>query len=215
MKALLYLIIAALLTFMFYGCGSVYYLHRAQANLDHAKRLGVNIDSFKTVIHDTIKIKEFTQSEQASAKIDTAALYKWCRELVAINPGSLANVKIGNTVIVRGQEGVIKSGLIPIGPYIRGAQKAICPNDSVSKDFDIDITVGEHKYKIPIHLEAWSSGGKAGYYFETPASKFEYEKEEIKTGISPGKEQPAFKWFHGAIGVFLLVIGFVIGWRLK
>jgi len=96
----------------------------------------------------------------------------------------------------------------------KALQKAVCPNDSIDQHFNIDVTMGGHKYEIPVSLKAWSIGGKAGYNFNVEKTNFEYVKTEIQVEAKPNDH--GLKWWQLALSAIgILIVGIVIGRVLK
>jgi len=175
------------------------HLRRANIHLLKAKALGAHLDSLKTVIHDTITVTSINDNDSTIAKVDTTQAVNACAELLSTMANITSNQKKVIDSLVR----------VKTKNPIKYAQKAFCPDDSIDKVIDVPFTVGAHKYKIPVHLRAWSIAGKAGYDFKVFQNKFEYEKETITTEVKPNESRSNWYWFL-IVGIFIGVIGMIL-----
>lgn len=196
-----YAILISLL--LFTGCSSTqminYHLKRSKWHLLRAESLGANLDSVKTTIKQTGNVGPLKDSATTTAKVDTTGAIDACAELLS----TMANITSNQKKVIDSLTKIRENSRKFLRP-IKAVQKAVCPDDSVTKHLDIPITVGGHNYKIPVIVHAYSKGGKAGYSVDVAKTDFDYVKQEVTVKAEPGKV-PGFFAAAGKDIIFLLI----------
>lgn len=167
------------------GCKSAAQRHLALAkkHLLLAEAAGVKVDSFKTIVHDTITIPAFVDREKYITKVDTMKLKEICPE-----------VKTPAKRIM--------------------LQKVVCPDVAKDTIYKFALNVDGHKFEIPVHVVASSIAGNAQLSVELKNVKVPFKKEVVTANIQPGEKD--IRWYQLILpGIFLLIIGFVLGKVLK
>lgn len=191
------------------GCSSTqminYHLKRSKWHLLRAESLGANLDSIKTTVKQTGNVGSLKDSATTTAKVDTTGAIDACAELLSTMANITSNQKKLIDSLTKNQLASI-SMLTHANPKkpIKSLQKAVCPDDSVTKHLDIPVTVGGHNYKIPVTVHAYSKDGKAGYSVDVAKTDFDYVKQEVMVKAEPGKV-PGFFEAAGRDIIFLLI----------
>lgn len=210
---------------LFTGCSSTqminYHLKRSKWHLLRAESLGANLDSIKTTVKQTGNVGSLKDSATTTAKVDTTGAIDACAELLSSVTGENNHLRSSLDSLIDAN-----NKLVPPGGYsflensrkflrpIKAIQKAVCPDDSVTKHLDIPITVGGHNYKIPVTVHAYSTFGKAGYSVDVAKTDFDYVKQEVTVKAEPGKVPGFFAaagrdllWFvAGAAAMFVVLL---------
>ena len=177
-------------------------LRLSKKHMDRAIFLGGNIDSIKTTVKATGEVGEVKESETTTAKLDTAGTVNACAELLS----SLANVTSNQRRVIDSLKNLPKP---KVSKPFKDIQKAVCPDDSIHLNHIIPITVGGMKYEIPLIINAYSKGGKAGFSLEVKKSNFEYTVKTVQVNATPGNI-PSW-WQKLGTSVLLFIAGVIVG----
>lgn len=176
-----------------WSCGPGYHLRRSKHHQAKAIEKGANVDSLKTIKHDTIYIqvvtdkKDIPNPEPNQEDIDTV-----CYEL--------KRVRDSTSLEVSKKDKIIKS----LNNKLR---KQLCPNLNVDSTYHIPFVVQGKEYNIPVVVKIWTDNNGAHYTIKSNEVKAPFVKEETSVSISaPNK----FNWKCILIVIIALLAGYFL-----